>query len=341
MDIIEGIVDEQKWIDFLSARSDSTIYHTPGWSRFLAHTLEIEPCHVFILNDSGDIIGFLPLFKIPNLRHKRELCSIPFAHSASYIGEMDQKDLAIQTAMEISTRQTGGHIILKDRIVHPHLHNSNEFCAHELDLSISKEEVWNKLDKGSVRWAVKKSEKLGVRVRQSNEPSDIDEFYRLNCLTKKALGVPSHPPRFFKNLINEFPNNLRLYVSELEGEIIGGGLMEFYGGRVVYGYGCADPNKLQMHPYNAFLWKCIEDACLLGYHTFDFGRTSKHNSGLMNFKRKWGTREFDLVYSSDRNNPSTFDRSSKMIKMGNIVIKKMPMNTYRLFSDFIFDFLGE
>lgn len=159
-------------------------------------------------------------------------------------------------------------------------------------------------------------------------------------MTKKAIGVPCHPRRFFKNLMDELPNNTKLYLSEFEGEAIGGGIMEYFGKKALYGYGAADPNRLQLHPYNAFLWKSIEDACNLGYQAFDFGRTSKDNAGLMSFKRKWGARESDLCYSSDRSVQTGLSRTSSAFRLGSCAMKYMPMSIYRGFSESIFNLLG-
>ena len=325
MSIIHGKIDEVKWEEFLASRSDSTIYHTPEWSRFLIRTFNYEPFHIFAEDDVGDIKGFLPLYKIPNIKLSKELCSVPFAHRAGYVGDPSFVNEVLDAAIEVARKTTGGRINIKDRVDHKSLNVRCDFCTHILELSSSSEEVWSKLDRGSARWAVNKARKMGVSVRESREPDDIDAFYHLNCLTKKALGVPCHPRMFFKNLMDELPKNTKLYLSEFEGEAIGGGLMEYYGDKVIYGYGAANPSNLQMHPYNAFLWKSIEDACHSGYRTFDFGRTSKENTGLMNFKSKWGTKELNLCYTSDRPTKTGINRTGTVYRLGSYGFKHMPM----------------
>lgn len=340
MSIIHGKIDELKWERFLTSRSDSTIYHTPGWSRFLIQTFNYEPFHIFAEDNIGDIKGFLPLFKIPNTKLGKELCSVPFAHRAGYVGEPSFIDEVLDSAIEVARRTTGGSICIKDHIDHKYLNIRCDFCTHILELSSSSEETWGKLDRGSTRWAVNKARKLGVTVRESREPDDIDAFYHLNCLTKKALGVPCHPYKFFKNLMDQLPKNTKLYLSEFKGETIGAGLMEYHGDKVIYGYGAANPRNLQMHPYDSFLWKSIEDACHSGYHTFDFGRTSKENTGLINFKNKWGTKELDLCYSSDKHTKSSINRLGAVYKLGNYGLKHMPMSIYKGFSKTVFNLMG-
>jgi len=329
-----------KWEGFLSSRSDSTIYHTPEWSRFLIRTFDYEPFHIFAEDDVGDIKGFLPLFKTPTVKLRKELCSVPFAHRAGYVGDPSFINEVLDAAIEVANKTTGGRLCIKDRVDDRSLNVRCDFCTHILDLSNSPEDTWIKLDRGSARWAVNKARKMGVSVRESREPEDIDAFYHLNCLTKKELGVPCHPYRFFKNLMDQLPKNTKLYLSEFKGEAIGAGLMEYYGDKVIYGYGAANPSSLQMHPYDSFLWKSIEDACHSGYHTFDFGRTSKENTGLMNYKSKWGTKKLDLCYTSDMPTKKNLNRSGAIYKLGNFGLRYMPMSLYKGFSKTVFKLLG-
>lgn len=340
MNIVHGTINKTKWEEFLTSRNDSTIYHHPGWSRFLVRTFDYEPFHIWAEDDVGNIMGFLPLFRVPNIRCGRELCSVPFAHQAGFIGDPAAMSEMLDAAIEVAKRITGGHITIREKREHGCLTVHGGFCTHVLELSGSLQETWGKLDRGSVRWAVNKARKMGVTVRESKNNEDVNAFYQLNCLTKKELGVPCHPQRFFKNLMTELPNNTKLYLSEFEGEIIGGGLFEYCGTKVIYGYGCADPARLQMHPYHAFIWKSIEDALVTGYRKFDFGRTSKDHYGLINFKSKWGTNVLDLFYSSERSSSLSLSRRGVGFNLASYGLRYMPMNMYKGISNTIFGLLG-
>jgi len=72
-----------------------------------------------------------------------------------------------------------------------------------LELSRKPEDVWIKLNKGSVRWAINKAEKSGVTVKRTRDLEDLRAFYEINALTKKDLGVPCHPWEFFKNMSDD------------------------------------------------------------------------------------------------------------------------------------------
>jgi lipid II:glycine glycyltransferase (peptidoglycan interpeptide bridge formation enzyme) len=118
--------------------------------------------------------------------------------------------------------------------------------------------------------------------------------------------------------------------------------VQYFKDTVSYGYGAANPGYLKSHPYNAFIWKSIEDACLNGYKYYDFGRTSYDNVGLINFKKRWGTIEKKLYYSYYPKNPEslTGNRDNFKYRLGTKVIRRMPMPVYKKFSDVVFGHFG-
>ncbi|NQE53330.1 hypothetical protein C5S29_07030, partial [ANME-1 cluster archaeon GoMg3.2] len=133
-----------------------------------------------------------------------------------------------------------------------------------------------------------------------------------------------------------------LYIARCDDEIIAGGVMEYFKDGVLYGYGAANSDYLKLHPYDAFIWKSIEDACVNGYKYFDFGRTSYDNVGLINFKKRWGTVEKKLYYSYYPKNPESLveNRENFKYKWGTKIIRRMPMPIYKKFSDVVFGSFG-
>ena len=247
-----------------------------------------------------------------------------------------------ERAIEIGQHLNTNKLEIRGSIYHDGFLGRKDFCGHVLDLFPDPVDIWRQIDKGSARWAVTKSKKLGVTVSTSTDSADLKEFYNLNCMTKQQLGVPSHPWSFFEKLFSNLCDNVLLYLSYQNDRIIAGGIIVTFKDRVLYGYGAADPNSLKVHPYNAFIWQSIEDACVRGYHSFDFGRTSYANPGLIQFKKKWGAQERELIYSIYPHSSmySLSNRRSNIIRLGNTVIRRMPMRLYTRFSKAVFSHFG-
>lgn len=339
---IVSSINLNEWHDFLLSQSDATLYHTPEWKMFLEKTFNYKPRYLFATDECGQLVGMLPLFEVRSRLTGNRLCSVPFSHECTCLGDSVTRTALIDKAVSLRDCHRITKIEIRSAVENPLFHEMNAFCTHILELSQNLEETWKQLDKSSVRWAVKKAGKLGVSVASSTNAEDLKEFYELNCLTKQSLGVPCHPWEFFKNLFSILEGYVQMYLSRHEGRIIAGGVMECYKGQVLYGYGAADPNHLDLHPYNAFIWKSIEDACVNGCRTYDFGRTSYDNTGLIQFKKKWGTQERGLCYSyyPASSKSVVTERDSTIYRLGNSVIRAMPMSAYKAFSTSIFGYFG-
>jgi len=341
-EIIENSVAESEWCRFLKDCPGATIYHTPEWKRFLEQTFQYKPHYLFATDNSGNVVGLLPLFHVRSRLTGNRLCSVPFSHECGCLGDQEVCATLVDEAIAIRAKNTIDKIEIRNFSGHEGFRRIQYFSTHLLDLSANPEDTWKLLEKGSVRWAVKKAKNLGVTVSTSPHIDDLKKFHELNRITKQNLGVPSHPWKFFENLFSTLDGYVTLYLSYFENQIIGGGIMVRYKEHVLYGYGAADPDFRHLHPYNAFIWKSIEDACIQGYRCFDFGRTSFTDAGLIQFKKKWGTREKKLYYSlyPDSSKMSMPSRDSSLYRLANAGIRYMPMPVYSKFSDRIFSHFG-
>ncbi|HAU30914.1 MAG TPA: GNAT family N-acetyltransferase [Desulfotomaculum sp.] len=335
-------VEENKWKKLLDTYDKATIYHTPEWKKTLEGTFGYKAHYFFAIDECGELVGLLPLFYVRSQITGSRICSVPFAHNCGPIGDEATVSFLAGKAIDLYKDLNADYFEVKDKVGFDNFEYQNAFSTYILELSPDLGIMWKKLDSGSARWGVKKSHKEGVSVSKTQSIEDLKEFYELNCITKKKIGVPCHPWKFFKNLFKFLDSYVSLYVARYNDKIIAGGIMEYFKKTVLYGYGAADPKYLKMQPYNAFIWKSIEDACLNGYKYYDFGRTSYDNVGLINFKKRWGTAEKKLYYSYYPKNPVslTENRENLKYKWGTKVIQRMPMPIYKKFSDVVFGSFG-
>ncbi|MCZ7393342.1 MAG: GNAT family N-acetyltransferase [Candidatus Methanoperedens sp.] len=341
IEIVSKIKDDE-WKDFLDKSTKASIYHMPEWKIFLEKTFNYKSYYLFAKDECGEIAGLLPLFHVKSKLTGNRLCSVPFSHECGLICNENSVRELTNGGFNLFKDLNVDFLEIRDYIDSESFQHHNIFSTYILELSSNTGEVWQKLDKGSVRWAIKRSQKSGVSADTTKNIEDVKEFYELNCMTKKEIGVPCHPWKFFKNLFDLLKDNVSLYAARCNNELIAGGIMEYYKDTVLYGYGAANPKYLGLHPYNAFIWKSIEDACRNGYKYYDFGRTSYDNSGLIEFKKRWGTVEKKLYYSYYPKNSGflTQNRDNLKYRIGTRVIRIMPMPIYKTFSDTIFGHFG-
>lgn len=343
MRYISTDVKEKEWRESLDEFEGATIYHTPEWKKLLGSTFEYKPYYLFAENETGRIEGLLPLFCIKSKLTGERLCSVPFSHMCGPVGDGDALNALIEKTICLYKDSGASHLEIRSCIEREGFQNKNYFSTYILGLSPNIEQVWRKLDKGSVRRYIEKSRKSNLTVDTTKDIEDLKGFYELNCISKRKIGVPCHPWNFFKNLFDILGDQISLYVIKNgNSEIIAGGIMIYFKDTVIYGYGAANPNYLKLYPYHAFLWRAIDDACLNGFKYFDFGRASYDNVGLINFKKRWGTEEKRLYYGYYPNNPGsvTEKRNNLKYRFATKTIRRMPILIYKRFSDTIFGSFG-
>lgn len=329
------------WEDFVN-RFSSSIYHTPQWKSFLERAFGYYPVYLYAVDASGQVVGLLPLFRVRSLLSSERLCSVPFGHVCGPLGSIEARNLLISRAVELVGEGYAGYLEIRDSVDSSSFREVNSFSTFVLGLNKDPLVVWKKLDKGSVRWAINKALKKGVKVKTTRDIEDFRAFYELNCLTKRDLGVPCHPWSFFEVMFDVFGRDVRLYLAKRGGDVVGGGVFLYNKDQILYGYGAADPRRLDDYPYNAFIWKSIKDACEEGYSSFDFGRTSYVDVGLSKFKRRWGAVEEKLFYSYFPGDAAekVMDRTGSLLSMVKKCVSRTPLPLYKELSERAFAFLG-
>lgn len=334
-------VNEKEWKSFLDSCDAASIYHTPEWKSFLEKTYGYEPHYLFAKDDNDNITGMLPLFYVKSKLTGNRLCSVPFSHTCGPIGDGQFFSALINESINIFDDSEAKFIEIRNSIKPKDFETINSYSTYILDVSKNVDEIWRNLS-SNARRAIGKSKKNGLHVRATNDRSDLKMFYDINCMTKKKIGAPCHPWNHFKNLIDIFEGNISLYVVEYNEEIIAGGIREYYHDTIIAGYAAANPNYVNLNPYNALNWKTIEDASSSGFNYYDMGRVSYDNKGLMFFKSRWGTTEKKLYYSFYPKNPMLLadNRDNFKYRIGTKIIRKMPISIYQKFSDRIFGSFG-
>jgi len=171
------------------------------------------------------------------------------------------------------------------------------FLTHSLELSGSEDQILSGF-RTSTRRNIKKAVKAGLKVEFSNSWQAMREFVHLNALTRRKHGLPPQPDRFFASLQSEIlgKGGGEIALARTENQYIAGAVFLFSDKQVLYKYGASDNTFQQFRPNNLIFWEAIVRYLRLGYATLNFGRTHPNNSGLLQFKRGWGTRETKINY---------------------------------------------
>jgi FemAB-related protein (PEP-CTERM system-associated) len=282
----------------------NSFYHNQAWLDLITKLYGYSLIPLMSLNADGQITGLLPLCSMKSPLTGRRLVALPFTDCCPLIATDEAAaneliDQAICLAQEQKARylelRTGVNEVLPKR---QELVEGNLYVNWLLPLAAAPDAVWSGLKK-PVQRQVRKSQKLGVHVRMSQNRADMAEYSRLHLLTRsKKHGMPAQPRRFFFGLWDSFfaSGAMKLLLAEYQGTVIAGAILLISGATVRSAYNASDERYLHLAPNNLLLWEAISWSCSQGYQTLELGRTAQDNQGLLQFKRSWGAIKEPLPY---------------------------------------------
>jgi hypothetical protein len=316
------------WSEFVNTHPNAGIFHHPAWMTMLRDTYGYQMLAVCI-QDGTRIIAGIPFADVRSFITGKRWVSLPFSDYCEPLLPADNPQ-CIDILMRFLKAQQGvntNKIEIRWSIYSTEsIYTTHNFVLHTLELDDDPDEMFSRMDKQAVRNRVAKTKREGIVVRECKTLQEFHNFYALQLLTRKRLGVPAQPAGFFdaiwKYIIE--PGLGFALISYKEDMPIGGGVFLTFGSTVWFKYSASDFRYKSIFPTHACVWEAIQRSCQKGYRIFDFGRSDMNNTGLRLFKSGWGTVEHALGYSTIADEPPQMCATSKFDVLSNFVIRHSP-----------------
>lgn len=127
---------------------------------------------------------------------------------------------------------------------------------------------------------IRKALSLNIEVGESN---DVDGFWHVleDNLGNRYNAKPVHTASEMKLLMSRFPNNIRLYVAKMNGEIVGGTLM-YVTPQVVHTQYISASVEGKKHGALDLLFDYIINKVYANCRYFDFGKSTEQGGAYLN-----------------------------------------------------------
>jgi CelD/BcsL family acetyltransferase involved in cellulose biosynthesis len=293
-------LDDPSWRQFVRSRPDATPFHDPDWAGLLAECYRLSGFEIVQTDASGSITAGIPLLaplRLPG--RERRLVSLPFTDALRPLVDRDDARTFVEAADAFRAECGAASIELRGE-----LDGAQPLpvaaVTHDLQLSKDPEVVAQKFSKDRRR-RIRIAERSSLQGRRAENERDLTEvFFDLHVATRRRLGVPPQPKRFFRLLWRRIiePGGGFVLLIERDGVAVAGAVFLTGNGTMVYKYSAASPGRLHENPNDLMLWLAICAACEQGFRTFDFGRSELSGAGLRAFKSSWGAIEAPLVYTT-------------------------------------------
>lgn len=320
--------NSHKWDALLERSPQGTPFHRFDWLKIMDKYTNTKLLLLVGL-DGQEIFAAIPLFiQKPFKGLIRRVFSPPYPTQVPYLGPVfykynEWKESLRESRLRVFQQELDNYIRSKIRAhvtliltspglidARPYLitgYNVSPKFTYNCNIS-EKEKVWKQFRR-NLRKSIVKTENRGIQIKEGGleEFNFIIELLRARLKEKeKRLEVPND---YFLEIYHKFyPDNLKIFVSEYNGENISGQILLIYKNKIWAWMGLPRTNLKGIYPNDLIRWKTIEWASNKGYRFFEIidAQTStsfkaKYNFNLdVYYSIKKCTRKYNLVASSYR-----------------------------------------
>ena len=288
--------NQDNWDAVIQQCPNTTAFQSLAWRDALAGAFkQLTPVYLFIKRQDA-VIGGLPAFVFQPIPGIRLWHSMPW----NLFGGIHLTDNAptnpeafitsVETAAaekgwcEIRWTLTPEHTIAYgDFITEAGYERTNHF-THLLKTDGDVDALWHAYNK-RVRGAVRKAEKSGVAVTDTDSEEALSAFYDMYLMTVKRLGGTPKPHSLMQTLLQR--KIARLAIATYRDAIIAGLLYLRFNRTVTLWCEASVPAFLKYRPNNAIFHYIITQACHEKYECLDFGASPPENAGLIAHKEQY------------------------------------------------------
>jgi len=331
------------WDDLMLASPGSTFFHTSTWTRVLAESYQYNAA-CFTLFDREQLLAAVPVMEIKSALTGSRGVSLPFSDYCTPILNDESRLPEVMASICNHGKNAGWKYweFRSGKNFHQNLAPCSYYYAHTLNLARQEEEILAGF-RDSTRGNIRKAVKDGVTVDLCNTWEAVNEFYRLNCLTRKRHGLPPQPRYFFKKIFDHIIARGLGFVAlaAYKNKNIAGAVYFHFGKKALCKYAASDRAYQNLRAGNLVIWQAIRWYSQRGYENFCFGRTDPTNQGLRQFKNGWGAREEIINYFKYDFKKGAFSRHCLDVSSTcHKILQKMPIRLLKIIGSLAYKHIG-
>lgn len=293
-------IEDNNWKSFVNCHPDAIPFHHPAWAKLISECYGY-PAFVYALTDQDNQIqAGIPIIDFNSWLTGHRWVSLPYT---DFCPPLSNNPSVLEQLLDVLQKRTEEQNIpyCEIRWMLPSRKNqyiASDFFIHTLDLSTDIDSIYKRFNSNHRR-NLRKVNNRNIQVINLETKTEFDIFYKLQTQTRKRLGVPVQPKKFF----GMFWDNIIkaglgfVLITYYNQDPISGGVFLHFNDTVIYKYGATNENFWDIYPNKLLMWQAIKMSCELGYKILNFGNSPSSNQGLIQYKRGWGAIEEKLYYS--------------------------------------------
>lgn len=305
--------NEAEYRDFLASVPESLIYHTPAYRDFLQRVLVGSSAHYMLARDGSRLVGALPALISQSGRYGSILNSLPFY--GSHGGILVRPGLPNPDAVRQTLRAAWDDLAHSDRIAAATVISNplaDDWAWYESswrhdcrDLRIGQLTPLPRAECGDpsgaaailslvhqkTRNCIRKGMKSGLDVSRGGTEERFRSLWEMHDADMRAMGGRAKPWEVFEAIRATFKDgaDYQLYVAHRAGQI-SAALLVFFGYRTAeYFTPATRPEERIFQPMSLLIYEAMCEAVRRGCNWWNWGGTWVRQTGVYQFKSRWGT----------------------------------------------------
>jgi FemAB-related protein (PEP-CTERM system-associated) len=292
---------EAGWTAFVQAHPAATLYHSLAWRDFLVDVFGHRPEYL-IAEEDGRTRGVLPLFEVRLPGFGTKLISLPYdLGSGGALAAASAVERAlVRRAIDLARERRVGYLELRYGDPRPAL-EPLELARSEpvllSEMALDDEAAVQQRISADHRKAVRKAALRGVVVRPAETKRDYLAFYDVYLRVFRHFGTPPYGPRYFTRLWERFHDTgrVQVFLAETSGRCLGGLVLFSWQRHLVSKFAACLPEAVPLRAYAALYARAIEHGLASGARRLSWGTSSRAQTGLVEFKERWGATTRPVV----------------------------------------------
>lgn len=331
------------WDTLIGSMPNHSFFLSSNWAAVLKESYSYRP--LYFTRSEGQYEKpsvIIPVMEVDSFLTGKRGVSIPFTDYCEPIAQ-DEDGFSSTFDEVVQYGRRAGWKYLELRGGAKHFNGAapyRTYLRHVLKIHGDDAELFRQAS-AATRRNIRTAQKSLIRVAISDLESDLREYYRLHCLTRKRQGVPPQPYRFFKAIHRNVISKGKGFtvLGRHEGRAVAGAVYLHSGKKGIYKFGASDLCYQHLRANNLVMWEAIRWFSKNGFEELCFGRTDPDNTGLVRFKTGWGAEEREvLYYRYDISSGKSVIRTDSKIPDG--FFHKIPVSVSRILGSVLYKHVG-
>ncbi|HEV7986955.1 MAG TPA: GNAT family N-acetyltransferase [Candidatus Binataceae bacterium] len=282
-----------QWKQLGEATGNATLFHSPAWAQVLRRAYGFRVFAATLEREGKVLAGcLLSHTKNPFARH---VVGLPFSDSCPPLGIDEDATAALMRGLAAEPR-LGGKLEIRGIKAPAPWQTVDSFEQWSLDLTPPFAEVQRAADR-NFRRQVKRAASEAFRIDNGDSAAMLRRFYAIQLETRRRLGVPPQPLRFFSLVREVFAqtHGLEIWLASSAGRDQAA-VVVLRDGPTLYAKWSARAVESAAGASHLLFFSILEHHAGKAA-SLDLGRTDVRNTGLARFKAEMGAVAMPLPYS--------------------------------------------